>query len=165
MKTEPETQLPKVTPVEQELASSVDPEYPFGPEYPSTEKIKELGSKYGQIFVTMLGNYDYYLLRKIGRREYRDIRRKQNEIGALAEHIQNLSKSNPQSPEIAEFTEALEDATFELEEFVTALCLVFPKLDAEQLSVGDAGIPQTLYETILQISGFLTLARPVPLTE
>ena len=145
----------------------VNPEYPFGTENPSKEDLDNLKESHGKIFVTMLGNHMYYFIRKLTRREYRDVRKMQNAMGGITEQLNALQAQPPtdESAKLAEdLSDRLEDLTMGLEDHITNVCLAYPEVTEDDLAKGDAGVPTVLSELILGISGFTTMMNPVPIT-
>ena len=139
-----------LNPINAVLERSQNSQYPPGERGPSREQLEGSRQAHGQVFCTILGNGAVYVIRKLGRKKYRNLM-KMNKHTAL--EIQKLE--NPQEQQ-----DKLEELEMEQEERTATACLLFPTLSASDLANGDAGIPGTLTEMILQINGFSAVVTP-----
>ena len=129
---QPTLAAPKVAELE-----DLDPEaevWPGGPKAKLVQKWKKL---HREIYVSVFLE-DYVLWRPIKRSEYK-------------EHVLNLeamSEAQGLSPS---------EANFLNEEIITAMCVLYPKWDMDDLDDGLAGIPSLISQEILEASGFVVL--------
>lgn len=129
---QPTLAAPKVPELE-----DLDPDaevWPGGPKAKLVQKWKKL---HREIYVSVFLE-DYVLWRPIKRSEYK-------------EHVLNLeamSESQGLSPS---------EANFLNEEIITAMCVLYPKWDMDDLDDGLAGIPSLISQEILEASGFVVL--------
>jgi len=98
---------------------------------PTQEKINEWKVKFGDIFVTSLGN-DKYIYRPLKRFEYKQI------------------LQTAQNPENKAFAE----------EKVAEKCIIWPKLDAAKFSMLKAGTISTLVDLVMVASDFGVSEEP-----
>lgn len=106
---------------------------------PNFGKLREWKEEFGadNIFVSVITHDDseYCIWRTINRQEYRDV-------------IKNLEKA------IAQGDLSESDATFNSEEAITEICVLFPKYNRHDRKGTNAGFPKMISTDVMEQSGF-----------
>lgn len=120
------------------------------PGAPNQVIIDEWKTKYGEVFFSGFSETECYIWRALSRAEYRKLQ--------IRNQVRAATKQNPDPKDNAQIAARIEtDMTeaFGEEEETVSMCLLWPKLSAEELSF-KAGTVPTLLEQIMANSNIMS---------